>query len=147
MQVREVLEAKPSRVVTTIAPAETVQAAIAKLCEQKIGALLVINEEGEPVGIITERDVLTQASRDIQAFGGRLVSDVMTRDLVCALPDDNVDYVMQVMTQNRIRHLPIIEEHQVIGLVSIGDLIKSQLEITQVENHMLKDYLHLRGEI
>ena len=147
MQVREVLEAKPSRVVTTITPAETVQAAIAKLCEQKIGALLVVNNEGEPVGIITERDVLTQACRDIQAFGVRLVSDVMTRDLVCALPDDNVDYVMQVMTQNRIRHLPIIEEQQVIGLVSIGDLIKSQLEISQVENHMLKDYLHLRGEI
>ncbi len=147
MQVREVLEAKPSHVVTTITPAETVQAAIDKLCEQRIGALLVINKEGGPVGIITERDVLTQASRDIQAFGGRLVSDVMTRNLVCALPDDNVDYVMQVMTQNRIRHLPIIEEQKVIGLVSIGDLIKSELEISQVENHMLKDYLHLRGEI
>jgi len=147
MQVREILEAKSSQDVATITSAETVQAAVDKLCEKRIGALLVINEEGEPVGIITERDVLTQACRDIQAFGGRLVADVMTRDLVCALPDDNVDYLMQVMTQNRIRHLPIIEEQQVIGLVSIGDLIKSQLEISQVENHMLKDYLHLRGEI
>jgi len=147
MQVREVLETKPSQKVATITPDEAVKAAIDKLCEQNIGALLVVNEHGEPVGIITERDVLTQASKDVQAFGGHRVADVMTRDLVCALPDDNVEYVMQVMTQNRIRHLPIIEEQKVIGLVSIGDLIKSQLEISRVENHMLKDYLHLRGEL
>lgn len=147
MLVHDVLSDKQMEGVVAIGPNETVGEAVRKLCEHRIGALLVVNEQNEPVGIITERDVLWQVSREPKRFDDRSVSEIMSRDLICGLPDDNIDYVMHVMTQNRIRHLPIVREHKVVGLISIGDVIKSQLHRTQVENHMMKDYLHRRGEI
>jgi len=147
MKVAEILKNKPSAMVSSIGPDQTVAEAIRHMCEHRIGALLVRDQQGGPLGIITERDILLAADRDLDGFGKAKVSDLMSADLVCALPDDNVGYVMQVMTQSRLRHLPIVENKRVIGLISIGDVIKSQLEETQVENHMLKDYLHLKGEI
>ena len=147
MQVREILETKPTAAVVTIGPDQLVAEAVQALCRCRIGALLVVNESGEPVGIITERDVLRQANQNAAGFGKQPISEMMTRELICGLPDDNVDYIMQVMTHNKIRHLPIVEDRKVVGLISIGDVIKSQLDITRVENHMLKDYLHLRGDI
>jgi len=147
MLVRDVLNGKQTKGVITIGENETLAVAIRRLCEYGIGALLVTNAAGDPVGIITERDVLRQAARDAACFQERPVSEVMTRELICGLPDDNIDYIMQVMTQNRIRHLPIVAGDKVVGLISIGDVIKSQLRQTRIENHMMKDYLHLRGEL
>ncbi|HSW45550.1 MAG TPA: CBS domain-containing protein [Phycisphaerae bacterium] len=147
MKIKEVLQNKSNASICTICPGQTVGAAVAELCRNGIGALLVVNERREPVGIITERDVLRAASRDLKGFSDLRVSEVMSKDLICGLPDDEVHYVMQVITQNRIRHLPIVENNRLVGVVSIGDMIKSQLEAVRVENHMLKDYLHLKGEI
>ncbi len=147
MKIREVLNGKANAIICTVQPTATVREAVAELCRNGIASLLVVGEGGEPVGIITERDVLRTVNRDPKGFADRLVSEVMTKDLICGLPDDDVQYVMQVMTQNRIRHLPIVENQRLIGVVSIGDMIKSQLQAIRVENHMLQDYLHLRGEI
>ncbi|NLX22622.1 MAG: CBS domain-containing protein [Phycisphaerae bacterium] len=147
MKIKEILAGKPNAIICSIAPERTIADAIALLCEKRIGALMVEDTGGQPLGIITERDMLRAANQDIAGFGDRRVADVMTRELICGLPDDNAHYVMQVMTQNKIRHLPIVENHRVIGLISIGDVIKSQLESARIENHMLKDYLHLRGEL
>ncbi len=147
MLVSEVLSGKKIQGVVSARTDETVKEALTKLCEHRIGALLVTNDKDEPVGILSERDVLWRASCEPKGFDDHAVGEIMSRDLICGLPDDNIDYVMHVMTQNRIRHLPIVENGKVVGLISIGDIIKSQLKRTQVENHMMKDYLHLRGEI
>jgi CBS domain-containing protein len=147
MKARNILAGKSNAIICSIAPERTISDAIALLCENRIGALMVEDGSGQPLGIITERDILWAASKDIKGFGGRLVSDVMTRELICGLLDDDAHYVMQVMTQNKIRHLPIVENDKVVGMISIGDVIKSQLESIRVENHMLKDYLHMRGEL
>ncbi len=147
MKVRDLLAGKPNAIICSIAPERTIANAVDLLCENRIGALMVENGNGEPLGIITERDILWAANKDIKGFGGRLVSDVMTRELICGLLDDDAHYVMQVMTQNKIRHLPIVQNDKVVGMISIGDVIKSQLESIRVENHMLKDYLHMRGEL
>lgn len=147
MKIKDLLNAKPNATICTIRPDQTVGDAVRELHRNRIGSLLVVDEGGRPVGIITERDVLRAASQDLKGFGDLAVSQVMSSDLICGLPDDDPQYVMQVMTQNRIRHLPIVEENRLVGVISIGDVIKSQLEATRVENHMLKDYLHLRGEL
>ncbi len=147
MKIREVLNNKSNAIICTIRPDVTVREAVAELCRNGIASLLVVGDDGQPVGIITERDVLRTVNRDPKGFADRFVTEVMTKDLICGLPDDDVQYVMQVMTQNRIRHLPIVENQRLVGVVSIGDMIKSQLQAVRVENHMLQDYLHLRGEI
>lgn len=147
MKIRDVLQGKPNSIVCTIRPKDRVRDAIRELCRNAIGSLLVLNDAHEPVGILSERDVLRAADRDPKGFADLAVSEIMSKDLICGLPDDEDHYVMQVMTQNRIRHLPIVENNKLIGVVSIGDMIKSQLQAIRVENHMLKDYLHLRGEI
>ncbi len=71
-----------------------------------------------------------------------LVADIMTTELVIGVPDDRLDYVMGVMTQNRIRHLPIMDAGSLVGIVSIGDVVRAHLQETQYENRMLKDYIH-----
>lgn len=147
MKVKDILTTKPNAIISSIAEDQPLAEAIRHLCKHRIGALLVLDGKGLPVGIVTERDILRAANQDSQAFGQKKVGETMTRELICGLPDDNIEYVMQVMTQNKIRHLPIVENDKLVGMISIGDVIKSQLELTRVENHMLKDYLHLRGEL
>jgi CBS domain-containing protein len=71
-----------------------------------------------------------------------LVREVMTKDLIVGVPDDSLDYVMGVMTKNRIRHLPVMDGKKLVGIVSIGDVVNAHLEETEFENRMLKDYIH-----
>ena len=147
MIVKDILEKKPNTIIATIAPNATLAEATAKMCEEHIGSLLVCDETENPVGIITERDVLNQVGTNLEGFATRLVSEAMTADLICGLADDNANYIMQVMRQNRIRHLPIVEDNKVIGLISLGDLAHSLLEQTRVENRKLHDYLELSGQL
>jgi len=144
---KNVLKAKGKTVIASVGPDVSVIEAISLLCAHRIGALMVINENGEPIGIITERDVLCEVNRKAGSLEVRKVSEVMTKDLICGLPDDDVNYAMNIMTRNKIRHLPIVSDNKVIGIISIGDIINSLLEATQTENRKLHDYLHLTGEI
>jgi CBS domain-containing protein len=101
-------------------------------------------------GIITERDImrecgercvrLTDSAEDHSACPA-LVKDVMTKDLVIGVPDDDLNYVMAVMTKNKIRHLPILEEGELAGVISIGDVVNTLVEETGYENRLLKDYI------
>jgi CBS domain-containing protein len=70
------------------------------------------------------------------------VGDVMTRSVVIGVPEDTIEYVMGIMTHNRIRHLPVLEEERLVGIVSIGDVVNAQLRETEFENRLLKDYIH-----
>ncbi len=140
MKVKDILHHKGTDV-QTINPDATIQAVVEVLVKQRIGSLVVCTDAGEIVGIITERDVLREcALRSAQVHDTR-VHDVMTTRMIVGNLDDEVSYVMGIMTHNRIRHLPIIAAQRLVGMVSIGDVVKAQLEETEFENRYLREYI------
>ncbi|MGH7571564.1 MAG: CBS domain-containing protein [Gemmatimonadota bacterium] len=141
MNVRSILEGKGSTEVVTIDPDRTIQEAIASLVEHNIGSLVVVDERGELAGIITERDILRVCIGGGDRLATTRVAEVMTRDLIVGDSDDSIDYVMGVMTQNRVRHLPIIGRRGLRGMVSIGDVVKIQLHEKEYENRHLREYI------
>ncbi len=139
MQIGDLLKQKGNKVFT-VSPDVPVMDAIRILNEKKIGALMVTNEDGTVEGIITERDILHNFEHCADC---KFVRDFMTpkEKLFIGHPNDSVEYVMSVFTTNRIRHLPIIDGDRLIGIISIGDVVKALLDSTKFENKVLKDYI------
>lgn len=128
--------------IQTIGPEKTVHSAARKLVEYNIGALPVCDDTGELIGIISERDILRLcAGEEPKAAMEQKVAAVMTRNLVTSAPDDDVEHAMRVMTERRIRHLPILENDHLVNIISIGDLVKSKLEGAATEIRFLRDYV------
>jgi len=147
MNVKDILASKANSIISFIGPNDKVTDAVRFMCGSRIGSLLVQDDKGNPVGIITERDVLRAINEDLANYSSLCVSDIMTTELICGLLKDDVNYVMQIMTQNKIRHLPIVQKKRIVGLISTGDVINSSLEESKVENRRLHDYLQLSGEL
>ena len=124
MKVRTILATKGTNVVT-IRPEQSVREAAILLAEHNIGALVVVDEAGQPVGIISERDIIHTAAKHHDVFS-RFVSQVMTQNLITGLPQDDIISVAHTMTERRFRHLPIMDKGELVGIVSIGDIVKSQ---------------------
>lgn len=143
MKIRDVLEAKGSQVFC-IAPEQTVQEAVALLVEHRVGSLVVLDGRGRLAGIITERDVLRECHRHPEGLGRVRVTEAMTLDVKIGVPDDELPHVMAVMTNHRIRHLPILERDRLVGIVSIGDVVKACLDRVEDENRYLRDYIQAR---
>jgi len=142
MKIRDIRKSSPFSL-QTISPDRTVHEAIQILCRLNIGALPVVDDDETLVGIVSERDVLRLCSRDDCADSLQLqVRDVMTRDLVVGVLDDTLDYVMRVMTERRVRHLPVLEGHRLVTIVSIGDVVKAQYDEKETEARFLRDYMH-----
>lgn len=141
MNVEGILAGKRPGAVRTIEPEATIQAAIDQLVAHNIGSLVVVNPQGEPVGIITERDILRVCAGGSGGLDAACVGEAMTADLIVGEPGDAVDYVMGIMTKNRIRHLPIVGAQGLLGMVSIGDVVEVQLQETSYENRHLKSYI------
>lgn len=141
MRVRDFLQSTPRQVITAT-PETTVPQAMARLIENRISCLPVVNNTAELVGIISDKDIFRAASVDPEGFTGKKVDDLMTTDLIIGLPDDEFDYIAGVMTNNRIRHVPIVQDKRLVGLLSLGDIVKSQLKNIQIENRYLKKYIH-----
>jgi len=141
MRVKDVLRRKGAEVVT-ISPTDTVHEAVEALVKHNIGSLVVTASNGTVVGIISERDILRESAQRGEQLKETAVGDVMTRDVIIGVPEDDLDYVMGIMTKNRIRHLPVLEESGLVGIVSIGDVVNAHLNQTEFENRMLKDYIH-----
>lgn len=139
MKIEEILRLKGHDVVT-VSASHTVLEAIRILVDHNIGSLVVVDED-RTMGIFTERDVLRLAGRSPEELDGAKVGDVMTRDLITATLDDQFDDVMEVMTQNRIRHLPVMDAGGLAGIISIGDLVKACLDLTKQENVQLREYI------
>jgi len=140
MKIRDILRGKGAEVVT-IHPEATVHQAMQVLVHHRIGSLIVIGERGKIAGIITERDILRECAAHSEGVKETTVREVMTTNLIIGVPDDEVGYVMGIMTHNHIRHLPIIAGERLEGMISIGDVVKAQLEETEFENRYLKDYI------
>jgi CBS domain-containing protein len=142
MLVKEILARKPAGV-TTIAPDQTLQEASDSLAKHNIGALIVVDLRGQPVGILSERDVVRAMAKHGAECMNLKVADAMTKKemLIIAVPDDNIDYLSQTMTHKRIRHLPIMENQELVGIISIGDVVKAQIEHLEVEARTLMAYI------
>ena len=140
--VNELLKMKGSQVLT-VYETNTVEDAMALLVEHNIGSLVVLDGQHKIAGIITERDIMRKCYRRGVDFFKMKVSETMTGkdDLIVGMIEDRLDYIMQVMTQNRIRHVPIIDGERLLGMLSIGDVVKAQLDAVQAENHYLRDFL------
>jgi len=132
MKIRDLLKVK-SRPVITVEPNETVTAAIQKLVDNDRGSLSVCNDKGELVGIITERDIVRKCFARSDAIASTKVRDVMTAQVVIGIPEDDLSYVISVMKQKRIRHIPIVDNQKVVGIVSMRDLLDMQLDQTEAQ--------------
>jgi CBS domain-containing protein len=118
-----------------------VQAAAELLLARGVGALIVMAPGDEVVGIVSERDIVRAIAEDGSAALGRPISSCMTRDVVFAEPTEAVDTLMTRMTDRRFRHLPVCRDRVLIGIVSIGDLVKAKIADTEAEAQELKAYI------
>jgi CBS domain-containing protein len=141
MKVKDILKVKGTKVFT-ISQSSTLMAATAKFFSNKIGTLLVVNDTNEIVGIVSPNDILKAVHEGCtENCALQKVEQVMTKNIICAAEDDTIDYIQAVMTENRIRHIPIMENKELKGLVSIGDVVNAQIKVREVENHYLIDYI------
>jgi len=124
MTIATILARKGPHVVT-VRPEQSIREALGLLAERNIGALVVIDVLTRPVGILSERDIVRAAAHDEQIFACS-VSSIMTHDVILGAPYDDLDSVGHTMTERRIRHLPIVEEGRLVGMISIGDIVKAQ---------------------
>ena len=144
MKVRNILATKGGRVIT-IAPEETVRRAVALLVEHRIGAVVVADAAGQLVGILSERDVMRAAAEDEGVFG-QPVEGIMTREVIVGMSQDDVLAVAHTMLEKRFRHLPIVDEGRLIGIISIGDVLKTQRDAYQGEIDTLETRIIAGGE-
>lgn len=131
MNIASLLASKGVKVVT-IGPQESIRAALSLLAEHNIGALVVAEGPGPLVGIVSERDIVRALARS-DAILVEPVAVIMTREVVVGTPQDDLVAVGTTMTERRIRHLPIVERDQLVGIISIGDIVKAQRDQYQGE--------------
>lgn len=141
MQVRDVLKAKGGRVITIHHDA-TVTEAVAQLVQNNIGSLPVTDAEGRLAGIFSERDVLRGIHNRGEGFGRTRILEVMTRNPVTCHLDDDVNEVMGAMSERRIAKVPVLDGETLVGIVSVGDVIKVMYERVHSENQHLMTYIH-----
>ncbi len=139
-KVKDFLRTK-GRPVITIGPNETVITAIQKLVENNIGALPVCDVKGTLLGILSERDLLKECSQHSRAIGSTKVKDVMTKDIAIGVPEDDLDYVMEIMIQKAIRHLLIMVGPKLEGIISMRNIVDAQLEESKATARFLSDYI------
>jgi len=126
MQISTILATKGSTVVT-ITPDHTIRDAVKLLAEKRIGAVVVVDAAGHPIGIVSERDIVNAVARN-EALFGEPVQTIMTRDVIIARPGDDTKAVSKTMTVRRFRHLPVMDHYELVGIISIGDVVKAQLD-------------------
>ena len=141
MLVRHVLDAR-GRQVISVRPEAPVKQAVRLFVIHGIGSVPVVDPSGTLIGIFTQRDVLYGDFGDSEQFHRRLIGEVMTRDPITCSPDAPVSEVMDEMSHHRVGQLPVIDNGVLIGLVSVGDLIKSLYDELETENQHLTAYIH-----
>ena len=147
MRLRDVL-ARKSGDVRSISSRATCDDVVTELVRHNIGSLIVRDQPGGPVlGIITERDILKAQAANRVPLVELPVAKFMSSSLVTAAPDDDITVAMGLMTTHRIRHLPVMEDGQLCGLVSIGDIVKAQHDELELENHHMRSYIQGGGSV
>ncbi len=139
MLVSNILSAKGTRLVTAT-PGQSIRTVARLLRLNRIGAVPVIDDEGQLIGMLSERDVTYRLATDGEAVLSARVAELMTKPVVTCSPSDDVKYVMEEMTHKRSRHLPVLEHGALVGIISIGDVVKARLDETELEVSVLRDY-------
>jgi CBS domain-containing protein len=141
MRISQVIAAKPLHDVITVSPDATVREMLGLLAEHNVGAL-VVSTDGKTVdGIASERDVVRGLLENEDLLDAP-VSSIMTSDVHTCDGDHRVNELMQVMTERRIRHIPVLENDEMVGIISIGDVVKSRLSELEFERDQLDSYIH-----
>ena len=143
MNIERILRSKGHDVVT-ITESQSVLEAARVLVEHNIGGL-VVTEGERPTGILTERDILRLTARSPGELGSIQVGSVMTRELITARPEDQLAEMMDVMTERKIRHLPVMDGDRLAGIISIGDLVNACRVVAEEENSQLRQYIQGAG--
>ncbi len=140
MHVETILKTKGRRVATVL-PDETIANAAARLRQDSIGAMVVSVDDVTVLGILSERDICRAVADHGPSLGAMRVKELMTSDVVTCAPDDTIAGIMAVMSEKRIRHLPVMENGEMCGIVSIGDVVKYRLEEVEHEAEALREYI------
>ncbi len=140
MQVKHILGNK-GREVVTISSDATLSEAARELARHRIGALVVRNEDGSILGVISERDIVRAVSEASVFALPKPVSAYMTRAVATCSESDTVDSLMETMTSGRFRHLPVVDDDRLVGIVSIGDIVKTRIAETVEEATTLREYI------
>lgn len=140
MKAKDILAEKGTRVVT-IHMKNMLVDVMSLFFANRIGSLVVVDKNDKILGIVAPNDVLKAVHSYPETVTSMTVSEVMTEDVIVGMPEDDVDQLMAIMTENRIRHIPIIEDGKLVGLVSIGDAVKALLTVQDVEIRYLKEFI------
>ena len=141
MKVMQILQRKGSDTIEAVSPDSTLSDVAAKLSQKRIGCVLVLNEEGKLAGIVSERDIV----RVLGNSGGECLNDtvrsVMTANVVTCVEEDDDNSVLQKMTDGRFRHMPVLKDGTLTGLISIGDVVKARIDSLKLENEELENMI------
>lgn len=140
MQVKHILREK-GREIVTIAVDATLSDAARLLAQKRIGAVIVSGEDGSLAGILSERDLVRAVSEESVAALARPVSAYMTRTVMTCSESDSIEDLMEMMTHQRFRHVPVMENDRLVGIISIGDVVKTRIEETVREAATLREYI------
>ena len=141
MRIGDVLKAKPSHEVITIGPDAGVRELLAKLAEHNVGALIVSSDGTAIDGIVSERDVVRHLHSDGTVINNT-VQAIMTAVVQTCDQDTQVDELMKTMTERRVRHVPVVEDGHLVGIISIGDVVKHRIDQLEFERDQLDNYVH-----
>jgi CBS domain-containing protein len=140
MLICQVLTDKGDRVFSA-APSETIETVAMRLWTRRVGSLVILDEAGDVVGLVSERDIVRVVAEGGGDALGLPVSEVMNREVAFASPSDTVESILARMTDRRVRHLPVCKERRLVGIISIGDLVKSKIAETEAEAEHLRAYI------
>ena len=140
VKISTILDNKGS-VVYSVSPENTLKQMADEMLAKKIGSLLVTDKDGTLVGIISERDFLTIVGEHTKDWEDITVSDVMTKEVVTATPEDTLEQVMSIMTEHHIRHIPVMGNDEIVGVLALGDIINALLDKSLFQNKLLKRYI------
>lgn len=142
MKVADILQTKGSDIVS-MRPDDPVAAAVALMARNRIGAVLVIDETDTVRGILSERDIVKSLHQHRAEILDKRVGDLMTREVITCAPEDEIAAIMGMMTSQRFRHVPVIKDGALVGIISIGDVVKSRIAEAESEVDALRRYITL----
>lgn len=140
MKVKDILKYKGPEVLS-ISENKTLYEGMKFLALNKVGALMVLNSDAKPVGIISERDFVRAGAEDLACLNSKTIAECMTTNVIYSSPEEELETIEAIMIEKRIRHIPILKEGHLIGIISIGDAVKAQLALLRDENKALHDYI------
>jgi len=145
MTVASILGQKSDTILVSCKPSDSLESVAKSLAEHRIGAILIVDDNGDLVGIVSERDIVRKMASAGKAVHDYSAGDIMTKKVVTCLPSDTVTMLMGLMTENRIRHVPVVVDGNIEGVVSIGDVVKARIEAAEREATEMMQYISSAG--